>query len=1206
MESYGPELNRIRSLLKGSTKGLTVTEISRSIEINRNSVAKYLDVLLSQGQVEMKIVGSAKVFSVTKRIPISSILSLSSDYIFVLDDDFVVTYINDNVVNFEKKSYDDIVGKPVDQMPVAFFSTPEIMALLREGISGKEISREFEITNENKTYFFRGKFVPSLLENRKKGLLIILEDITEIKQYQLHLEKTVAQREDELTTTSQNLDQEIKSHREIKVAYTDSEKRYSKLIELASEGVWTFDPDDTITFVNKKCSEILGYAQDEIVGSSVFSYTDETNTALLKKYVGRLKSGKTGHFELVLLKKDKTPVFTRLSASPSMDEHGSFSYGLFLVSDISELKAADDALRESEIHYRTLIETSPNGIFMIDSDGRIMSANFQASKLLGYKKQVDLVGKNLFDYIAPNDLEKVHAKLQHATEKGSVKSTECTLISNENSAFCADLNISITRDSTVAPNAYVCVISDITERRKAERLIRKSEEKHRALVEGISQIIFTTDTKGRYTYISPVIQSVLGYLPDELIGKYFNTLVVSEERQRIGLKLKEAQTGAFTPGDFKMIDKAGNIHWVRIMAQAVREEEKLVGFTGLIGDINDWKMAEDALQRVELQYKAVVEDQTDLICRFNTDRTITFVNPAFSRYYHTKFEDTLKKDFLSFIPEKSHAIVEKIFNDVTLDRPVQSLELEIALPGVDARWHHLSIRAIFNSQGEKIEYQSSSRDITELKIYFEKSIELLQELQIQHIELEAQTEDLRRTQIALAESRDKYLDLYELAPLSYLTLSEKGRISEVNLAGIALFGIERNDLTGHGFGLFVSPECLDQWEQFFVKVHNGEKQTCSIILMKKNGSVFPARLDGIRSTDSSGEINVRIAIRDITDIRLAEEAIRESDERFRTVVEQSPIVTFVVDKNGIFTLSEGKGLARLGLEPGEVVGTSVFDIYGDNPAICEAARKALSGELQKFTIAVDNVTFKTFFNPVKDSAGNVTSFIGVSIDITDRIIAEETIKNATKKLNMLTKITRHDMINKMTVLSGYLSLVDQDLPESSPLRKQFSQVKAAADAVNRLIIFSRNYQTLGVNPAKWHNLRQVVETSVTTVHPQNVHLEINLDSVEIFADPLIEKVFENLVDNSVRHGKQVTDIRINFKESDGTGVIVYEDNGVGISRTVRDKLFVPGVGKNSGFGLYLSKEILDYTGISFQETGEEEKGARFEIVVPKTMYKLKG
>ena len=112
---YERELTRIKNFLKGSSKGYTVTAISKGIDINRNSVAKYLDVLCTSGIVELKIIGSAKVYSLTKRIPISSILSLSSDYIFVLDDNSVITYVNEKVMNFEKKLSEDIIGKSVDE-----------------------------------------------------------------------------------------------------------------------------------------------------------------------------------------------------------------------------------------------------------------------------------------------------------------------------------------------------------------------------------------------------------------------------------------------------------------------------------------------------------------------------------------------------------------------------------------------------------------------------------------------------------------------------------------------------------------------------------------------------------------------------------------------------------------------------------------------------------------------------------------------------------------------------------------------------------------------------------------------------------------------------------------------------------------------------------------------------------------------------------
>jgi PAS domain S-box-containing protein len=464
-----------------------------------------------------------------------------------------------------------------------------------------------------------------------------------------------------------------------------------------------------------------------------------------------------------------------------------------------------------------------------------------------------------------------------------------------------------------------------------------------------------------------------------------------------------------------------------------------------------------------------------------------------------------------------------MLDGITLDRPVKSQDLELSLSGLNPRWYHLSIRAIFNSQDVKVEYQTSLHDITELKAYFEKSQALLQELHEKNVELEHQAEELRIAHLALEESRDKYHNLYDLAPLCHLTITDDGWIAEANHAGAVLFGTERKDLIRHEFHKFVSPDCMMQWEKFINLVRKqDDKQTCSLMLLKEDGSAFPARLDGIRISEMSGVITIRIMIRDISDVRMAEAAMREIDERFRTVVEQSPLVTFVVDKTGIITLSEGKGLARLGFEPHEVVGSSVFDVFADTPPICEAGRMALSGESQKFIVEVANATFETFFNPIRDNSGEVSSFIWVASDITDRIIAEETLKNATKKLNMLHQFTRHNMINKMTVLFGYLNMLDQNLPESSPLRKSFDHLKTAADEINRLVIFSRNFQTLGVKPAKWHNLKKIVEKSVATVRPRNVNLDIALDSVEVFSDPLIENVFVNLIDNSLRHGKNVT------------------------------------------------------------------------------------
>ena len=604
---YDRELTRIKNFLKGSSKGYTVTEISRAIDINRNSVAKYLDVLCISGAVELKVIGSAKIYSLTKRIPVSSILSLSSDYIFVLDEDFIVGYVNEKVLNFEKKTSEDIMGKTIERAGLHLLSFPDINKVLEDCTHGSDILKEIEVTNNGKPRYFRAKFVPSILENGKRGILVILDDISEIKEYQHDLEQMVKDRTNELTQTSTTLKKEIRNHQEVRNAFEDSERRYQTLIELAQEGIWTFDAKGITTFVNQKMSEILGWPVDEITGKSLFSFVGANDRTYLEEKLARIKNGSNENFALMFLKRDKTPAYSRLSASPSLDEKGRFVYGLFVVSDVTALKKADDALLESEMQYRTIIETSPNGIMVMDLEGIIQLGNIQAATMLGYTTTSELGGKNFFDYVTPNDLKNSRAHLKKTLEKGFSKYYECRLISKDSRAFCAEVSLSTLPDHTGTPKGFVCVLSDVTEQRKAEYLVRKSEEKHRALVEGISHIIFTADTKGRFTYVSPVIQQVLGYSATELIGKYIYTLVPSEERHILGEKIKEAQGGILSPNDFMLVDKSGDIHWGRIIAQPLIEGEKITGVTGLIEDITVLKKSEQSLRESEEKLKLAIE-----------------------------------------------------------------------------------------------------------------------------------------------------------------------------------------------------------------------------------------------------------------------------------------------------------------------------------------------------------------------------------------------------------------------------------------------------------------------------------------------------------------------------------------------------------------------------------------------------------------------
>ncbi len=157
--------------------------------------------------------------------------------------------------------------------------------------------------------------------------------------------------------------------------------------------------------------------------------------------------------------------------------------------------------------------------------------------------------------------------------------------------------------------------------------------------------------------------------------------------------------------------------------------------------------------------------------------------------------------------------------------------------------------------------------------------ELLHELQVHQIELEMQNDELRRAQVALEESRDRYLDLYEFAPVGYLTLSDTGQIEAANLTAAALFGVARGKLLKKRFSLLVAPEDRDRFNTLFAGPMRQETlQTCELLLQRGDDSVFPAHLDSLRVARPGAALVERIALTDVSDIRRAEDAVRRLNE----------------------------------------------------------------------------------------------------------------------------------------------------------------------------------------------------------------------------------------------------------------------------------------------------------------------------------------
>jgi signal transduction histidine kinase len=174
-----------------------------------------------------------------------------------------------------------------------------------------------------------------------------------------------------------------------------------------------------------------------------------------------------------------------------------------------------------------------------------------------------------------------------------------------------------------------------------------------------------------------------------------------------------------------------------------------------------------------------------------------------------------------------------------------------------------------------------------------------------------------------------------------------------------------------------------------------------------------------------------------------------------------------------------------------------------------------------------------------------------------------------------------------------------------PLARSFiERSKKITDTISQQISFTKEYQDIGVKKPEWQDINKSFRKAVSSFNTGPIVIEPCEKTIEVFADPLFEKVFYNLIDNSLRYGENLTTIRCTCREDDQGLNVIYEDDGVGISTDDKPKLFRKGFGKNTGLGLFLIREILAITGISIAENGEFGKGVRFEIQVPRNMYRL--
>jgi PAS domain S-box-containing protein len=437
-----------------------------------------------------------------------------------------------------------------------------------------------------------------------------------------------------------------------------------------------------------------------------------------------------------------------------------------------------------------------------------------------------------------------------------------------------------------------------------------------------------------------------------------------------------------------------------------------------------------------------------------------------------------------------------------------------------------------------------------------------------------------------------------------------GIITDWNSGAERLYGYTAGEIIGKPARVLTPPDRSDEVPQLIGRIRNGERiERYETERITKDGRRIQVSLSLSPVKNAQGIIiGASSTANDITEKkRMQDEILRAKNEWERTF-DAVPDLIAILDREQRIVRVNKAMADRLGIQPQAAIGQHCYEVVhhlGMPPRSCPHQLLLNDGKEHSMEIHEDtlNGDFLVTASPLRDVSGALTGSVHVLHDISEPKRAEKALQMAAKKLNILSSITRHDILNQLMILGGYLVL-SKDTVKDPELLTFIKKEEEAVTSIRRQIEFTRYYENIGVNAPQWQDITAVIRSSISELITEGITIEITFSGVEVFADPLISKVFYNLAENSIRHGNHVTLITFRFLEADAGAVITCEDNGTGIPHEEKEQIFAKGFGKHTGLGLFLTREILAITNITIRENGEPGNGARFEILIPNDMYRI--
>lgn len=728
--------------------------------------------------------------------------------------------------------------------------------------------------------------------------------------------------------------------------------------------------------------------------------------------------------------------------------------------------------------------------------------------------------------------------------------------------------------------------------------MQESEQQFRGVAERSSDVIILTDITGRATYVSPSVEKILGWNPVDITGKMPGMFTHPDDIGIVLAAIPDIKQGkTIEELTIRFRKKNGEYAIMEFSGAPVIKNGAVAGIQVFGRDITEKRKAEKALRESEEKYRMLADYTFDWEYWIAPDETILYTTPSCERITGYTAKDFAEdKGLIKKIIHRDdgHALDHHMTQGFTRHQP-GAVDFRITHRNGDIRWIGHVCQPIFNARGEFIGRRASNRDITARK----------------------------RVEYELRDANRRLTDIIDFLPDPTMVIDVDGKITAWNRAIEKLTGIPAASILGKGDYAYAvwfygkpCPVLIDlvlhdnedairtQYPNFH---RNGHTILAEVETQRPGGTRLQFWITATPLFNQNGEIIGAIeSLRDVTHQKTIARAWRESKNYLDAIINTISDPVFVKDRQHRFVTLNNGFCRFVGYTREELLGKTDYDffpkeeadVYRKKDEEVSSSREINENE-ETLTDAYGNrhtiVTKKSLYT----NGDGEEYLVGIIRDISERKQMETALREVNKKLNLLSSITRHDIRNQLLSLTAYLELSKETLGDAAKTSEYIIKEERAANAIERQILFTKEYQDLGVNAPVWQNISLSLKAAVASLPVRDIRIVDEISGLEIYADPLFQKVFYNLIDNALRYGgPDMTTIRFSHLESGSDMMISVEDDGVGITVPDKKRLFERGFGHNTGLGLFLSREILSITGITITESGEPGKGARFEIVVP--------